>query len=94
MVQVGGDAVGGVDEGRGQPLLGQEAAGPQLGPGAELGLSQRRVQVRGHRQALPQDLKPGGGFPQRTGNEDQVPGLSPGSAAASGWRGPARSKLR
>ena len=39
MVQVGGDAVGGVDEGRGQALLGQEAAGPELGPGPELGLS-------------------------------------------------------
>ena len=39
MVQVGGDAVTGVDEGRGQALLGQEAAGPEAGPGPEVGFS-------------------------------------------------------
>ena len=39
MVQVGGDAVGGVDEGRGQALLRQEAAGFEMGPGPEVGLN-------------------------------------------------------
>ena len=76
-VQVGGDAVGGVDEGRGQALLGQEAAGPESGPGPELGFSQRLLQVRRQLQALPEDHKTGRGFPQRPGDEDQVPDLSP-----------------